>query len=84
MNQPTTPLKIRVPLNARVFKSACVFVGFLSLWPLLASAQPANNPAEVFQRLSADNWISRDVSLAELGFIGPLVLGAPDTRREIY
>ena len=52
--------------------------------PLLAAAQPAKNPAEVFQRLKADRWISRDIAFTELGFTGPLVLGAPETRREIY
>jgi hypothetical protein len=60
--------------------------------PLLAAAQlppatpqgPPKSPAEVFQRLSADRWISREVSLADLGLTGPLVLGAPDTRRELY
>ena len=61
--------------------------------PLTAVAQAAtsrtnisaaNNPAEVFRRLNADNWVSREVTFADLGFTGPLVLGAPDTRREIY
>lgn len=57
--------------------------------PLLASAQPApaaqgGSAAEVFRRMSADNWIPRSVSFAELGFTGPVVLGYPDTLREIY
>ena len=63
--------------------------------PLIASAQPVgsaqpvapaqgNSPAEVFRRMSADNWIPRSVSFADLGFTGPLVLGYPDTLREIY
>ena len=56
--------------------------------PLIASAQPVapaqgNSPAEVFRRMSADNWIPRSVSFADLGFTGPLVLGYPDTLREI-
>lgn len=44
----------------------------------------ATTPAEIFKRLNANNWISREVSFAELGFAGPLVLGAPDSRREVY
>ena len=56
----------------------------LAFFPLLGTTQNAAGPAEVFQRLNADNWVSREVTLAELGFTGPLVLGAPDTRREIY
>lgn len=84
MNQPSATINLRVTTTGRALKTACVLAGFLSLMPTLASAQPANNPVEVFQRLSVDNWITRDVSLSELGFIGPLVLGAPDTLREIY
>ena len=34
--------------------------------------------------MSADNWIPRSVSFADLGFTGPVVLGYPDTLREIY
>ena len=56
-------------------------------FPLLAAAQPAARalrPAEVFQRLNADNWVAREVTLADLGFTGPVVLGLPDTTRELY
>ncbi len=62
--------------------------------PLLAPAQPApaaqapaaqgSSPADVFRRMSADNWIPRSVTFADLGFTGPVVLGYPDTLREIY
>lgn len=56
--------------------------------PLLAAAQAiqqtAKTPAEVFTSQSNNRWISRDISFTELGFTGPLILGAPDTRREIY
>ena len=38
----------------------------------------------MFQRLNADNWVSRQLTLADLGFTGPLVLGAPDSSRELY
>lgn len=52
--------------------------------PLLSLAQPANTGSEFFKKLHGDNWVARSVTLSELGFTGPLVLGAPDTRREIY
>ena len=55
--------------------------------PLIAVAQPgtvAQSPAEVFKRLNADNWVAREVTLADLGFTGPLVLGSPDSTRELY
>ena len=60
-----------------------------AILPVLASAQPApaaqgTSPADVFRRMSADNWIPRSVSFADLGFTGPVVLGYPDTLREIY
>ena len=55
--------------------------------PLLALAQttaaPAS-PAEVYRRMNADNWIPRSITLADLGFTGPVVLGYPDTLRDIY
>ncbi len=75
------------PSLRRLFLAAAA-----AIVPLLASAQPAQpapaaqgtSPADVFRRMSADNWIPRSVSLAELGFTGPVVLGYPDTLREIY
>lgn len=47
------------------------------------SAASAVSPAQVFQRMNADHWITRVVSFADLGFAGPLVLGAQETSREI-
>ncbi|RYF39104.1 MAG: cellulose synthase, partial [Comamonadaceae bacterium] len=59
--------------------------------PALSPAQPAPAPAgaagpaaEAFRRLNADSWIPRTVSFADLGFTGPLVLGYPETLREVY
>ncbi|MEO8361710.1 MAG: cellulose synthase, partial [Vicinamibacteria bacterium] len=50
-----------------------------------ASAQTtATTPADVFRQLLADRWVTREETLAELGFKGPLILGAPETRHEIY
>lgn len=71
------------PSASRLYQLGSAWLAAMCL-PLLAAAQPASNPAEVFQRLNADNWIAREVTLADLGFTGPLVLGAPETRREIY
>jgi hypothetical protein len=75
------------PSLRRLFLAAAA-----AIVPLLASAQPAQpgpaaqgtSPADVFRRMSADNWIPRSVSFADLGFTGPVVLGYPDTLREIY
>lgn len=60
--------------------------------PLLTNGQPvstaptapAASAAEVFKRLAADRWVSREITFADLGFKGPLVLGAPETVRELY
>lgn len=41
-------------------------------------------PQEVFRELLAERWLLREITFAELGFKGPLVLGSPDSRREIY
>ncbi len=48
-----------------------------------AAAASAVSAPEVFRRMNADRWISRVVTFAELGFNGPLVLGYPETQREI-
>ena len=63
------------------------------LWPALAQAAATALPpmpaasavsgAQVFRRMSADNWIARVVTFADLGLAGPLVLGYPETQREI-
>ncbi|MDB5875507.1 MAG: cellulose synthase [Ramlibacter sp.] len=48
-----------------------------------APAASAVSPSQVFQRMSADNWIPRVVTFADLGLSGPLVLGQQETTREI-
>lgn len=64
----------------RIFAAACAL-----LMPLLSPAQnAATSPAEAFRRMNADNWIPRSVTLAELGFTTPVVLGYPDSIKEIY
>ena len=61
MNQPLASIAAQWNSTSRTFRTACLLVGSLPLFPALAGAQPANSPAEVFQRLNADNWISRDL-----------------------
>jgi hypothetical protein len=62
----------------------------LAIAPALAPAQAptaaaaAGSPAEMFRRMTADNWIPRAITLAELGFTAPIVLGYPDSLRETY
>jgi hypothetical protein len=65
----------------------------LALPPVLVLAQAAatgplsvaaaTSAADAFRRMNADNWISRIVTLADLGSSGPLVLGYPQTTREL-
>jgi hypothetical protein len=50
----------------------------------VSTAMQGSSPADVFRRMSATNWIPRTVTFADLGFTGPVVLGYPDTLREIY
>ncbi len=84
MKHLSTPSLFRRAASACNLRTAYLMMGVLSVWPAFTGAQSVNGPAAVFQRLSGDNWVSREVTLSELGFAGPLVLGAPDTRREIY
>ena len=48
-----------------------------------AAATSAASPQEVFRRMSSDTWVSRVVTLADIGITNPLVLGYPETTREI-
>jgi hypothetical protein len=47
------------------------------------AAAAAVSAGEFFRRIAADNWVPRVVTLAELGYSGPLVLGYPDALREV-
>ena len=73
----------------RLFLAACALLpGFVSAQPSAAVLPPAAaasavSPSEVFRRMSAENWIPRVVTFADMGFKGPLVLGYPETQREI-
>jgi hypothetical protein len=52
-----------------------------------AAVEPANlgsTPGQVFGNMNNDAWVPRTVSFAELGFTEPVVLGYPDTIKEIY
>lgn len=84
MNKLCVPTDPQTTHVSKLAPSLCLLAAWLAVLPSLAGAQAAGSPADVFQRLNADNWISREISLSELGFTGPLVLGAPDTRREVY
>src|SRR6185369_699721 len=73
----------------RLFLAACVLLPlFVSAQPTAAALPPAAaasavSPSEVFRRMSAEIWIPRVVTFADMGFKGPLVLGYPETQREI-
>lgn len=78
------------PSAVRYTRGAIALLSMIA--PLVLTAQPkpsqeggnSGRPVEIFRRMSSDPFISRDVTFAELGFTGPVVLGAPDSRREIY
>lgn len=70
------------PRSARF--TPCFLMLLLAYAPLAKSAGLGVTPAETFRQLSANTWITRNVSLAELGFTTPVVLAATDTRREFY
>jgi len=51
------------------------------LLPLGALASPAG---DALRRLQSDDWVSRDVSLEDLGIREPVVLSNSDARQEFY
>jgi hypothetical protein len=77
-----TPLRDLLALAAFACHTAWAAAPAAPALPPMASAS-AGSAADVFRRMSTDPWIARVVSFAELGFKGPLVLGYPDTQREI-
>lgn len=83
-NKPSALTVFRPHMPGRAVRKACLLAGFFLLLQPLADAQSGNSPAEVFQRLNAENWVSREISFSELGFAGPMVMVAPESRREIY
>ena len=77
-----SPRSFQLPARQRAARViACLLVVAPSL---LAAAVPENTVAQALRRLAADAWIARDITLAELGLTGPIVLGAAETRRELY
>lgn len=86
MNTPFHLLAVlpRALVTIASMGAACISLVAVAQTVNRATTIAANNPAEVFRRLNADEWVTREVTFADLGFSGPLVLGAPDTRREIY
>ena len=82
-----TPLLLGLSLTVPLIAAAQAPMLPNAAQPVATSrvAMPAaNSLAEHFQRLVSDRWVSRTVSFAELGFNKPLVLGGPDSQREIY
>lgn len=49
-----------------------------------AHAQTGGDVAAALRGIAVDRTVERDVTLADLGFTGATVLGAMDSRREIY
>jgi hypothetical protein len=90
MNLPPVCRRARLPGVAGLLLAACGWLPVqassatkaASALPPMAAAS-AVSASDVFRRMSADPWIARVVSFADLGFKGPLVLGYPDTQREI-
>ena len=75
----------------------CVFAAALSMAPgpstgqqaVFTAAAPAEPPAprsagEMFSRMASDAWVPRTITFKDLGFTDPVVLGYPDTIKEIY
>lgn len=56
----------------------------LAYTPMAESAGVAATPTETFRQLTANTWITRSISLAELGFTSPVVLASADARRDFY
>ena len=54
-----------------------------SALPKEAAAAAAASPTEIFRRMSSDTWVTRVVTLADIGITSPLVLGYSETAREI-
>jgi len=48
-----------------------------------AAAAP-RSAGELFTRMAGDPWVPRTVTFQDLGFTEPVILGYPDTLREIY
>lgn len=91
-------MNLQRPLSQSAAAAAArwLWLGAGMLLPLLAaaaipprsalppvSAASAVSASQVFERLNADSWVPRVVTFADLGFNGPLVLGARDSSREI-
>jgi len=64
---------------ARTLRRALMAAGLLL--PLGALASPAG---DALRRLQGDDWVSRDVSLEDLGIREPVVLSNSDARQEFY
>lgn len=87
-------MKLRRVLPAAVLAALCLVPGWATAQqptqPALRPAEqmtPANVPPQtaVFRPAEAAGvWVPRTITFADLGFTEPVVLGYPDTIREIY
>lgn len=60
------------------------FVAIAVAMAVTGVTQAASGTADTFRALSAKTRITRDVSLRDLGFTAPIVMGVGDNSREIY
>ena len=92
MNNPRARLSFlsRAILTIAVLTSASIPAAIFAQSPrstaiaMPATAATATTPGDFYKRLNGNGWVAREITFADLGFTGPLVLGAPDSRREIY
>lgn len=87
-------MKLHRVLPATVLAALCLLPGWgvaqQPTQPTLRPAQqmtPANVPPQTAVFKPADNagvWVPRTITFADLGFTEPVVLGYPDTIKEIY
>ncbi|MBC7435278.1 MAG: cellulose biosynthesis cyclic di-GMP-binding regulatory protein BcsB [Bdellovibrionales bacterium] len=79
-----TPQALLPAVRRFLLAAVAAALPLVALAQTAAPAAPAATPAEAFKRMNADNWIPRSITFADLGFTGPVVLGYPDSLREIY
>lgn len=66
----------------------CALAAALAVLPLAGGAQQQSaargGAADLFTRMASDAWVPRTLTFAELGFTDPIVLGYPETLKDIY
>ncbi|WP_035051676.1 cellulose biosynthesis cyclic di-GMP-binding regulatory protein BcsB [Andreprevotia chitinilytica] len=74
----------RTTPSATALRRDISVLGLIAYLTLTGSAWAASGAAQQFQQWADDHWVSRQVSLAELGFVRPTVLTGSDKQSEIY